>query len=157
MAWFRLIALVVSMTVIASGPVSAAPSVRSEGVVRWNVKWQQGWNRGFDLDSARTTTSTSSMELWLVFSSYPPPGGMWVFGASTANGARFRAWNGRPGYAACKANRTWDEAAGPTTDPDGTWFCMKTTGSRVARLRVLHWPTKAERFFKFRYLVWQRN
>jgi hypothetical protein len=151
-------ALVVVGMLLGAGPVSAAPAVRSEATIRWTVKWTFGWNRGFDLDSGRVTSVVSAMETWLVFSSYPPPAGMWVIGASPGgNSSRFRAWSGRPGYAACRNNRTWDDAAGPQTDPDGTWLCVRTTGGRVARMRILHWPTKSERFFRFSYRTWQRG
>jgi hypothetical protein len=141
---------------VSAGPTAAAPPVRAEMTVRWNVQWTFNWNRGYDFDASRVASSSSVMDMWLVFSSYPSPSGMWVFSAVNGNGSRIRAWGGRPSYASCKANRTWDEAAGPLTDPNGTWFCLRTSAGRVARMRVLHWPTKGERFFRFRYLVWQR-
>lgn len=162
--------VVVGLAVAAmalGAPVSAA-TVRVEGTVRWDVRWSIRWNDGsdtrwFDLDSGKVD-DFGETAFTFTCDGGPASCGWYGYGS-------FWRRPSKPTKAACREGWETDDlgqryralidpergSPGITwAAPDGTWLCARTE-RRFARIRILHWPTKDELWFRFRFTTWERS
>jgi hypothetical protein len=147
---------------------ASANGVRAEGSIRWEVTWSIRWNdgdsaRGFDFDAGKVA-DYDDMNLHFLCDG----------GARSCRwflaGEGFWKRPSRPSRAECRDGWETDHLGqryrplvdrGPENvpgytwgSPNGTWLCALTE-TRYARVRILHWPTKDELWFRFRYRTWE--
>lgn len=169
MRWL-LVSVAVAVAVVASPVGAGAVRVRNDGMVRWGVQYSILWNEGssgrsFGLDQGRTEGG-HDLDLivdcpqdcrWHVLST--AGGGTWLQPDEPSLGECQDGWasvDREDNY------RRWivptDGLTGGSTwgTLDGGWLCFRTVGGRFAKVQIAHWPTRAQRFFSFRYTTWEK-
>jgi hypothetical protein len=164
-----LVGLTMVVGLLAAPATASGSAIRMEGTVRWDVTWSIRWNdgessRGFDLDAGKVA-DYDDLNLHFMCDGGPRSCEWYLAGEG------FWKRASRPSYAACRDGWAADHLGQryrPLADsastnvpgytwgaPDGTWLCALTE-TRFARVRILHWPTQDELWFRFRYRTWEQ-
>lgn len=164
----RRVMVLVAVLLLASAPASAA-TVRVADTVKWTVKWSIRWDgdgsRMVNLDNGKVASYFGDLDLTFSCDGGPDSCGWYVFGSFWKRSARPTPDQCRTGWETDDLGQRYRQMlypkgrqyAGMTwTAPNGTWLCTKTDADRYGRVRILHWPTKDELWFRFSYTTWER-
>lgn len=163
----RRVMVLVAVLLLASAPASAA-TVRVAGTVQWAVRWSIRWDgdgsRVINLDNGKVSAILGDLDLTFSCDGGPATCEWYVYGS-------FWKRSLKPTKATCKAGWDTDDLgqrfrslvypSGPQyaglswSAPNGTWLCTKTDADRYGRVRILHWPTKDELWFRFAFTTWE--
>lgn len=127
------------LAALAAVLLMAAPASAAGGTARLAVKWTNQSSVGFDLDTG-TKVGYGDVNAAIPCDDCAPL----LVGT-------VKAMDALPPKASCLRVAFWDTYAAA---PEPRWLCVRTSEGRYARLRVTHWPTKAERWLTFRWRTW---